>query len=163
MASGDTLDRFSPLHYEPRSSSAATLDIRNQHPVIDFDASNVEFSRFSSVMPRAYDGGGLTVYYHVAFSSATSGTAGVYGSFEMIGDHDLDIDADSFATAKRVVITPAGTSGIVTIDSGTFGDGAGIDSIAVGDGYRFEVYRDVGITGDPAGDLELRFIEIKET
>ena len=42
MASGDTLTIFTPLHNEPPSSNPATLDIRNQHPVLDFDATTNE-------------------------------------------------------------------------------------------------------------------------
>ena len=73
MASGDTLLVFTPLHNEPPSSNMATLDTRNQHPVLDFDASTNESAVFSSVMPQAYGGGGVPVYIHYAMSTATSG------------------------------------------------------------------------------------------
>ena len=74
MASGDTLLIFTPLHNEPPATNPATLDTRNQHPVLDFDATTNEDAVFSAVMPRSYAATtGLTVYIHYAMSSATSG------------------------------------------------------------------------------------------
>ena len=48
MASGDTLLVFTPLHNEPPASNFATLDLRNLHPVLDFDPTTNE-----SVSPLA--------------------------------------------------------------------------------------------------------------
>ena len=42
MSSGDTLLIFNPLHNEPPASNPATLDTRNQHPILDFDAATNE-------------------------------------------------------------------------------------------------------------------------
>ena len=61
MASGDTLLVFHPFDNEPPSANYATLDIRNLHPVLDFDDSTDESAVFSAVLPWAYSGGGLTV------------------------------------------------------------------------------------------------------
>ena len=90
MASGDTLLIFTPLHNEPPSSDPATLDLRNQHPVLDFDAATNESAIFSAVMPRSYAGGGLTVYIHYAMSSATSGDIDWDVAFERIGEKQLE-------------------------------------------------------------------------
>ncbi|NIQ10453.1 MAG: hypothetical protein GWO10_16275, partial [candidate division Zixibacteria bacterium] len=50
----------------------------------------------------------------------------------------------------------------VDIVNVTFTDGADMDSIAVGEGFRMKITRDA--TNDTAtGDAELRFVEIKET
>ena len=72
MASGDTLLIFTPLSNEPPSVNPATLDTRNAHPVLDFDAVVPEAAVFSAVMPRHYAGGGVTVYLHWAMTTATS-------------------------------------------------------------------------------------------
>ncbi|MHC4500358.1 MAG: hypothetical protein ACYS21_14740, partial [Planctomycetota bacterium] len=100
MASGDTLLIFTPLHNEPPASNYATLDIRNQHPVLDFDAATNESAVLTGVMLRNYTGGGITVYLHYAMSSAISGDVDWDVAFERIGDGQQDIDSDGFASAK---------------------------------------------------------------
>lgn len=163
MASGDTLAKFKAQENEPTASNYATRDHRNQHPVLDFDAATNESAVFSDIMPRAYAGGGLTVYIHYAMSTATSGDIDWDVSFERIGDQQQDIDSDSFAAANSVDNTTVpGTSGNVDIVNVTFTDGADMDSIAVGEGYRMKITRDAA-SDTAAGDAELRFVEIKET
>ena len=163
MASGDTLVVFTPLHNEPPSSDFATLDLRNLHPVLDFDASTNWSAVFSGVMPRSYAGGGVTVYLHYALSSATSGNTDWDVAFERIGDQQLDIDADSFAAVNSVDNTTVpGTSGLVDIVTVTFTDGADMDSIAAGEAFRLKVTRDAA-SDTATGDAELLKVEIKET
>ncbi len=163
MASGDTLLIFTPLHNEPPASNPATFDTRNAHPVLDFDASTNEDAVFSGIMPRNYAGGGLTVYLHYAMSTAISNDIDWDAAFERIGDQQQDIDSDGFAAVNSVDNTtvPA-TSGLVDIVSIAFTDGADMDSIAVGEGFRLKVTRDAA-SDTATGDAELRFIEIKET
>lgn len=163
MASGDTLFQFTPLHNEPPSSNPATLDTRNSHPVLDFDATTNESAVFSAVMPRHYAGSGTTVYIHYAMSSATGDTVDWDVAFERIGDQQQDLDADGFAAVNSVDNTTVpGNSGDVDIVSVAFTDGADMDSVAVGEGFRLKVTRDAS-SDDAAGDAELRFVEIKET
>ena len=163
MASGDTLVVFTPLHNEPPSSNFATLDLRNLHPLLDFDASTNESAVFSGVMPRSYAGGGVTVYLHYALSSAITGNTDWDVALERIGDQQLDIDADSFAAVNSVDNTTVpGTSGLVDIVSVAFTDGADMDSVAVGESFRLKVTRDAA-SDTATGDAELLKVEIKET
>ena len=163
MASGDTLLVFTALHNTPPASNFATLDLRNVHPVLDFDASTNESAVFESIMPRSYAGGGLTVYIHYAMSTATSGDIDWDVAFERIGDQQLDIDADSFAAVNSVdgTVVP-GTSGNVDIVSIPFTNGAEMDFVAVGEAFRLKITRDA-VNDSAAGDGELLAIEIKET
>lgn len=163
MATGNTLCVFLPMGYEPTSTNFATLDTRNQHPVLDFDATTQEAAIWTGVLPRHYAGGGITAYVHWAATSAVTGTIGWDVSFERIGDAAQDIDADGFATAQTVTAaTVPGTSGHVDITNVAITDGANIDSIAVGESFRVRVRRDVA--GDSAaGDAELVAVELKET
>ena len=164
MASGDTLLIFTPLHNEPPAANYATFDTRNQHPVLDFDADTNEEAVFSAVMPRNYAGTtGVTVYIHYAMSSAEADTVDWDVAFERIGDQQLDIDGDSFAAVNSVDNTTVpGTTGLVDIVNVTFTDGADMDSVAVGEGFRMKVTRDAD-SDDATGDAELLFVELKET
>jgi len=163
MASGDSLLIFTPSMNEPPATNYATLDLRNQHPVLDFDASTNEDAIFSAVMPRNYSGGGVTVYIHYSMSTATSGDIDWDVSFERIGDSVLDIDADSFATAVTVDDTTVpGTSGYVDVVNIVFTDGVVMDSVAASELFRIKVTRATD-TGTATGDAELHAVEIKET
>lgn len=165
MASGSTLLTFAAAAYEP-VSSGATPDTRNGHLVLDYDDTTDESAIFSSVMPRNYSGGGITVYVHYAMTSATTGKVRWDVALERVGDSQQDIDSDGFATAQSInVAAVPGTSGYVDIVSAAFTDGAQMDSIAVGEGFRLKVTRVPSDTSNDTatGDAELRWVEIKET
>jgi hypothetical protein len=163
MASGNTLAVFTPLHNEPPAANFATLDTRNGHPVLDFDADANESAVFSGVMPQHYAGGGVTVYLHYAMSSAEANDVDLDVAFERIGDQQQDIDADDFAAVNSVDNTTVpGNSGDVDIVDVAFTDGADMDSVAAGEGYRLKVTRDA-VSDTAAGDLELLFVEMRET
>ena len=163
-ATTDTLAVFTPLHNEPPAAAFATLDTRNAHPVLDFDGATDEEAVFTGVMPDNYAAGGITVKLHVAFTTATTGTANIEVSWERITG--LDIDADSFATMTDGSATPNGTSGIETVVSIAFANGAAIDSVVAADLFRLKVRRDAdGTNGtdDITTDMELLGIEVTET
>lgn len=163
-ASGDTLAVFTPLSNEPPAASFATLDTRNAHPVLDFDGAADEEAVFTGIMPANYANGGVTVKVHVAFTSATSGTANIEAMWELMTG--LDIDADSFAAMQDASATPNGTSGIETVASITFTNGAQMDSVVAGSLFRLKIRRDAdGTNGtdDVTTDMELLAIEVLET
>ena len=163
MAAGDTLLLFTPYNNEPPAANYATLDTRNLHPVLDFDATTNESAVFSGVMPYHYGGGGVTVYLHYAMTSAVADTVDWDVAWELIGDQDLDIDSDSFAAVNSVDDTTVpGTSGLVDVVSVAFTDGADMDSVLAGDGFRLKVTRDAA-SDDAAGDAELLFVVLRET
>jgi len=164
MASGDTLCILTPLHNEPPAATPALLDTRNSHPVLDFDATTNWSAVFSAIMPRHYAGTtGVTVYIHYAMSSATSGDVDWDAAFERIGDQQQDLDADGFAAVQSVDNTTVpGTSGLVDIVRIAFTNGAQMDSVAVGEGFRLKVTRDAA-NDDATGDAELVFVEIRES
>lgn len=166
MASGDTLVVLLPTDNEPPPSGYATFDVRNGHPVLDFDDAADEACVFSFVLPRAYGGGGLTVSLHYSMTSAVSGKIRFDASFERIGIAAQDVDADGLATPQSVVVpsVPA-NSGEVDVAAITFSNGAPLDGIAAGELCRIRVERKPSdATNDTAtGDLELHAIEIQET
>jgi len=163
MASGQTLCTFFPACNEPPVASYATLDTRNEHPVLDFDGSANESAIFSAVMPQHYAGGGVTVYIHYSMTSAVGDDIDWDAAFERIGDQQLDIDADSFAAVQSVdgTVVP-GTSGNVDVVSIPFTNGAQMDSVAAGELFRLKITRDA-VSDTDATDAELHAIEIRET
>lgn len=164
MASGDTLIVFKPRDAEFPTSNFPTLDTRNNHPCLDFDASTDETCYFSAVMPRNYGGGGLTIYVTGSWSSDTNNThtTQIDIAFERIGDGQQDLDADGFAQPNPCDLSVPSTSGLTDVGSVAFTDGADMDNVAAGELFRLEVMCDVS-AGDHTGDFELHSIEIKET
>lgn len=164
MASGDTLLIFTPQCNEPPASAPATMDTRNNHPVLDFDDAANESAIFSGVMPQHYAGTtGVTVLLHYAMTTAITGDIDWDVAFERIGDAGQDIDSDGFAAVNSVDNTTVlGTSGQLDVISVTFTDGVDMDSVVAGDGFRIKVTRDA-VSDTAAGDAELRFVEIQET
>jgi hypothetical protein len=160
MASGDTLVVFHPDENEPPATNYATRDIRNQHVVLDFDMTTSESAVFSSIMPRQYGGGGITVYIHWS-TTVTSGDVDWDVAFERIGDQQQDVDVDGFATVQSVDGTgmPA-NPGHVDIVSIAFTNSE-IDGILVGEKFRMKITRDIADTA--AADIELHMLELKET
>lgn len=163
MASGDTLLVFHPYNNEPPTSNYATLDTRNQRPCLDFDPTTNEDAVFSAVMPQHYAGTtGVTVYIHYAMTTAEANTVDWDVAFELVGDQDFDIDGDGFAAVNSVDDTTVpGTSGLVDIVSINFSDGADMDSVTPGDGFRLKITRDAA-SDDAVGDSEIFWIEIRE-
>lgn len=166
MASGNTLLTFTPQANEPPTANYATLDQRNAHLVLDFDASTDESAVFKGVLPANYAGGGLTLKIHFALSSATSGNVVWQAAIERVGTSQ-DIDADSFATANGSgQVAASGTSGIPSVGTITFTSGAQMDSLAAGESFRLKITRDAdstSATDDATGDAELIAVEVKET
>jgi len=165
MASGNTLCVFTPLGNEPPASAYATLDFRNYHPVLDFDADTDESAVFSGILPRCYGGGGLSVYLHWAATSDTNAAHKCRWDAAIEAISGLDIDADSFAAVQSVTGNPNATTGIETVSTITFTDGAQMDSLAAGGAFRLKVTRDAnhGTDDDMTGDAELLLVEIKES
>lgn len=163
MATGNTLVIFGPLDNEPPASSYATLDTRNGHPCLDFDASADESAIFTAVLPRHYAGGGITITLIWSATSATSGDVIWNTAIERM-DTGTDIDADSFATANAATATTGATSGTPAYTTVAHTSGAQMDSLAAGEAFRLKVTRDADNGSDTmTGDAELLGIEIKET
>ena len=164
MAAGDLLADFCPQCNEPPSTGAATPDVRNGHPVLDFDRSVAEAAVFTGFMPWYYDGGGVTAYAVASFTSDTNNahTAQLEVSLERIGDGQQDLDADGFAAAKDLTLTVPSTCGNTDVGSVSFSDGAEMDNLAAGEMFRVKVRCDT-LGSDFIGDLELLRLVLRET
>lgn len=165
MASGDVLCVWEPRGGLPPASNYATQDTRNNHPVLDFDASTEETIYFADALPANYAGGGLTVDVYWMASTATSGAVIFGGSVERRQNQGTDADADSFATEQlSSAVTANGTSGISEKSTITHTSGANMDSLAAGEPFRYRLARKTGESGDTmAGDAEVERVIVKET
>ena len=165
MASGDTLAVFFPLQGEPPAISP-TVDIRNGVFVLDFDDTTDESIEFAGFMPRHYGGGGITVTVGWMATTATSGTISLDVGFKSVTDDADDLDTKAFAAVNNANPTTASAAGEVDYATITFTDGADMDSVAAGEYFRMIVTRDADgttSTDDVTGDMELVFVEVKET
>lgn len=164
MASGNTLILFTPLMNEPPATNYATFDVTatSLHTVLDFDQTTQEAAIFKGIMPRHYGGGGITVYVHWA-CEVNSGTVGWDIAIERVNDGSQSLTTDSFASAQTVTAaTVPGTANVIAVTNVTISSGANMDSLAVGEGFRLRIRRDVA-NDTAAGDAQLWAIEIKET
>lgn len=163
MASGDSLVIFTPFAHEPPAASGAIHDIRNRHPVLDYDASVPVSGIWSSIMPQHYGGNGTTVFVHYSMSSTETNDTDWDISYERVGDQVQNVDTDGFAAAQSVDNnTVPTTSGLVTVVSGLFTDGAEMDNVTAGDQFRLAVVRDAA-SDTATGDAELHAVEIRES
>lgn len=149
------------------ASNVATHDTRNNHPVLDFDATTDECICFEDVLPDTYAGAGLTFTYIWMATTATTGNGVWEGYIERHDDDAVDLDSDSFAAVQHsgAVAVPS-VDGEVGYDNVTFTNGAQMDSLAAGESFRFKACRDAddtNATDSASGDLELFKIIGKET
>ena len=152
-----------PLAAEQYSLAApAGLDLRNGHPVLDFDDTTQEYAQWTFRLPATYGGGGLTVEVYFSATSATSGNVYFDAAVERIGEEQLDVDSDSFASAQTSSATATSTtSGYVKKATVAFTDGAQMDSLAAGELGRLKISRTTG--GSVSGDVEVHRVVVKET
>lgn len=159
MASGDTLLGLIALSGVPPTANAASLGLRNNHPLWEFDGGSAEQMVFSAIMPQSYDGGGVSVFLWVAVDG-TGGDLDFDVEFER--GTGQDIDADSFAAPQSTDGTAVpGTSGVRVQIEITFTDGAQMDSVVAGDPFRIRVTRQGGDDTNN-DDAQLLEIEIRE-
>jgi len=166
MASGNTLCVFFPQDAELPASAYATFDTRNDIVVLDFDDTTDESADFAGFMPRHYGGGGITVTVGWMATTATTGTISLDVSFKSVSDDADDLDTKAYAAANNANPTTASATGEVDYATITFTDGADMDSVAAGEYFRMRVTRDADgttSTDNLSGDMELVFVEIKET
>jgi hypothetical protein len=162
MASGDTLAIFVPNSAEPTTSNYATFNVRNNHPILEFDTTTQEATQWTGVMPRHYAGGNITVAVKWC-AVPTTGTVGWDVTFESIADAGQDVDSDGYATAQTITAaTVPATSGHQSTTSVTCTAGAtGTDSVAAGGTYRLRLRRDVA-NDTAAGDAQVLAVELRE-
>src|SRR5262245_42528639 len=150
----------------PPATAYATPDVRNNHPVLDFDGATDEEAIFTGVLPANYSNLGLTVDLYVGFTTATSGSVRFQVAVERMDVSSLDVDADSFAAFKSVGGTAPATSGQIIKLSLVFASGAEMDNLTLAEAFRLKIRRDAdGTSGtdDITTDAELYCVTMRES
>jgi hypothetical protein len=153
---------FTPAQNNPPATIYATPDVRNSHPVLDFDAATSEEAIFPGVFWEDYDGEDVTATVVWAASTATSGNCKWNVMFERLAENDLDIDSDSFATAQTTTSAANATSGKLIHTVVTF-TSSQIDGLVAGEAFRLKVARHASDAADTmTGDAELLRVVLRK-
>ena len=164
MASGDTLIRFTAYEATYPTTEPAFPGMRNEVPVMWFEDGQDTRVEFSGFMPRYYDSGGVTATLGWMAETATSGNCRWEVAWKSVTDDADDLDTKSFASAQNATDAAASASGEVAYHTDTFTDGAQIDSVAAGEYFRLEVFRNGNHGQDSINDdVQLIFVELRET
>ncbi|KKN37291.1 hypothetical protein LCGC14_0764900 [marine sediment metagenome] len=165
-----TADSGTPANHGTLTGSAAgcaaTIDLRNSKPVLDFDATVNELAVFSSVLPRNYAGGGVTATIGWMASSATTNDTSWKLRWKSVTDDLDDLDVKVYAAPQaNAAVDVASASGEVDYFTIAFTAGAQMDSTAAGELFYIMLERDAqdGTADDMAGDAEFVFMELQET
>lgn len=170
MATGDTLAVFLPGHIEPPSSNYAEIGFLTSdtgiREMLLFDDGTDETAIFSGVMPRNYDGGGITIKIWYSMDSANTSDNVIFdAAFEKISEADgMGTSGADFAAVNSVTDTAEDAADDITSAEIAFTNGADMDSVTAGDPFRFKLTRDADNASDTAaGDAQVHRIEIRET
>lgn len=154
---------FAPHGSTPPASNMATLDARNNHPVLNFDAATEETAYWEGFLPDSYGGGGLTVTIYWLGATATTGDVKWGSSIERL-DTGTDQDADSFGTEQVGTTTTNATSGSPVSTAIAHTSGANMDSLVAGEMFRLRIARKAADGADTmAGDAQITRVVVKET
>lgn len=160
MAVGDSLAAWGAIASVPPASGYATLDVRNGHVVLDFDAAADEVIIFSGVYPAHYASGDLNIDLVWGATSATSGNVKWLTSVE--NTSLTEMDADGFGSAASTTGAASATNGGLTKTTLSI-SAANAGDPQAGDAFRIKVIRDADDAADTmAGDAELIAVHLRE-
>ncbi len=161
MAANETLAIWEAVGGIPPASAAATLDVRNGHVVLDFDADANETAHFCSVLPKHYAGGNLALRLHWMATAATSGNVRWRAAFERLEAAGPDLDSDGFQTAVEASGAANAASGKVTVTTLTL---TALGGAVGGNAFRIALTRVAtdGANDTMTGDAELLAVELVE-
>ncbi len=160
MASGETLLTFDPLSNRPPATAFATVDLRGEFVVLDFDAATDEKAHFHAVVPSHYRGGSLVAMLIWTSTTATSGSAKLRVELTRLGA-GVNLDAlPAPGGSNDLVVSAPSTSGDLVVDST---DSIALNGLTPGDTLRVLITRLATDAADTmAGDLELVSLELRE-
>ena len=175
MATGDTLLTFMALDNSPPDDTIATLDsiltTSADEPddvvlVLDFDpGATQEYAAFSSILPAAYAGGGLTVDVYWMTESVTASEVCKWDVQIKRLNAGANLLTKVYAAEQTASDNPETTARLMIKTSITFTSGAQMDSLAADEPFSLQITRDGADAADTmnSNDAELYAIVISET
>lgn len=160
MASGETLLTFDALANRPPASGFASLDLRGEFVVLDFDAATNEKAQFNARVPTHYMGGAVEAAITWTSTSGTSGNVKLRIELtRLAAGANLDSLPSPHASADVTAAAPAVAGNLVVTASGSLVVG----NLAAGDLLRVQMTRLASDGADTmAGDCELVALELRE-
>jgi hypothetical protein len=160
MASGDSLLSFDPLANRPPTTTFASVDLRGEFVVLDFDDSTSEQATFHAILPSHYSGGDLIAVLTWTSSSATSGNAKLRLELTRLASGvNLDALPTPDGSIDLVVPAPSTSGDLVVSQSGL----VTVSGLMPGETLRVLVRRLAADASDTmTGDLELVSLELRE-
>ena len=154
-----TLATFTAQSNSAPSSSFATFDTRNDHVVLDYTSTTMQYGIFADIMPQNYVTSTMAQIVTYWTSTSTTGVLVAMADFERIGLGSQDIDTDGYNTSSTASTSVSATSGnTFTI---TFNlTNANLDAVLAGEPYRLRIGRTKSSVEDTIEDAELNFIKI---
>lgn len=154
---GKTIASFFAAQAHAPASNPASFGTRNAIPVLEFDHTTQEQSRWVINLPVGYASSTATVVLRWT-TTATSGDGRMGARFWRVTG--VDVDTDDFATAVEATTTCSATAG--TTVSTTL-SAVNLDGLAGGEVGILEVYRDTGDAADTinSNDIQLLSVEVR--
>ncbi len=160
MASGDSLFTLDPLSNRPPASDFATVDVRGDFVVLDFDDAVDEQAQFQTLVPSHYQGGSLIAIVTWTSSSAVTGNAKLRVELvRLAAGANLDVPPAPSGSADLVVGAPVASGDLVVSTTASMA----VSGLASGDILQVLVTRLATDAVDTmVGDIELIALELRE-
>lgn len=160
MASGDSLLVFDPLSNRPPATDFATVDLRGEFVVLDFDDTSNEQAQFHAIVPSHYSGGDLKAVVTWTSSAATSGSANLKCELTRLGaGANLDALPSPDGTEELTIAAPSASGDLLIETTGP----VAVSGLVSGETLRVSITRLASDVADTlVGDVELISIEMRE-
>ena len=160
MASGDSLLVLDPLSNRPSAANLATVDLRGEFVVLDFDDTTNEQAQFHAIVPSHYSGGDLEAVLTWTSTTATSGDAKLKCELTRLSPGANLSALPSPDGSDEVTLAAPATNGDLVVDlTGSIT----ISGLTAGEMLRVAITRLATDAGDTlVGDVELVSMELRE-
>lgn len=151
---------FLPTQYQAPLTNFATLDLRNNRPILEFDSQVSESAFWTSRLPSEYLGDGLVVEVFFSATSVTAGTVIWEVTFERLNTLGIDLDSDGFATPVSLgPVNVPSTSGQIAKASVSLNNDTQLGGLIAGELFRLRLRRD--ISDNAPGDAEVIAVVVR--